>query len=207
MFTYPKFDVTPTRDVDAQLLGWPEPGVADHDSGLGGNRLYCDLRGLSWTEGRRVYELETRLIARIEPSDDPENEWRVIEEELYDEPDEHLYGLDLGVASTVVALSAARCVPFASCNAGAFGGRHQERYPLVAFFARPPMLDLLLDAAAAADAGLEIGDGGGLVAFADDVRSLRSLAAELIARRAAFRAVRLRSPRRRSDSVQLSLLL
>jgi hypothetical protein len=67
------------------------------------------------------------------------------------------------------------------------------------------MFDLLMDAAATADTGLHIGDRGALVAFADDIRSLRRFAAELIARRGAFRAVRLTPPRRRAASLQLSL--
>jgi hypothetical protein len=205
MVSYSKFDVIPVRaTVRAEDLGWPEPGEAHDDSGLGCNRLYADLRHLSWTEAKRVYDLETLLIARVDASEDPEDEWRIIEDDLFEESDHHLYGLDLGVAATVVALSAARCVPFASCNAGAFGGRHHERYPLVAFFSRPQMLDLLLASATAADAGLEVGDHGALIAYANDVRVMRRLAVELIDRRAAFRTVRLRPPKHGSQSTQLS---
>ena len=58
----------------------------------------------------------------------------MIENELYDGDD--LRGLDIGVASAVAALSAARCIPFTSCNAGTFGGSHAETYPLVGSFAR-----------------------------------------------------------------------
>jgi hypothetical protein len=137
MFTPPKFDIQLARNLPAAGLSWPEPGEAIDDSGLGGNRQYNDLRRLSWAEARRVYELETDVIARLEASDDSEDEWAAIEDELYEEPDDHLYGLDPGVASTVVALSAARCLPFSSCNAGAFGGHHYEIYPIVAFYARP----------------------------------------------------------------------
>jgi len=210
MFTYRKFDVVPARDLADGIFGWPEPGEALDDGGLGCNREYADLRRLPWSEARRVYELETALIARMEVSEDPEQEWAVIEDELYDEPDEHLYGLDLAVASTVVALSAARCIPFSSCNAGAFGGDHHELYPLVAFYARPVVHDLLVSCAAAANVGLEIGQLRAVVAYADDIRALRHFAMQLIERRAAFRA--LRSPRvpkldpkLRKPTAQLSL--
>jgi hypothetical protein len=111
-----------SRELSANGLAWPEPGAAVDDGGLGCNRSYVDLRRLSWSEARRVYQLETKLMARVEASEDPMEEWAVIEDALYDEPDDHLYGLDLGVASSVVALSAARYVPFSSCNAGVFGG-------------------------------------------------------------------------------------
>ncbi len=51
------------------------------------------------------------------------------------ESDEGLFGLDIGVASAVIALSAARCIPCSSCNGGAYGGSHQERHPVIAFYA------------------------------------------------------------------------
>jgi hypothetical protein len=193
MFTYRKFDVDLARELSADGLAWPEPGAAADDSGLGCNRLYADLRRLSWSEARRVYELETKLIARVEAAENPAEEWTFIEDELYEEPDEHLYGLDLGVASSVVALSATRCVPFSSCNAGAFRGHHYEIYPLVAFFARPLMVDVLLLCAREANTGLEVGERGCVVAYADDIRAFRSFAMALTAHRAAFRA--LRNPR------------
>ena len=209
MFAYPKFDVNPARELSANGLAWPEPGAAADDSGLGCNRLYVDLRRLPWSEAKRVYELETALIARVEASEDPAEEWAVMEDALYAEPDDHLYGLDLGIASSVVALSAAKCVPFSSCNAGAFGGDHNEVYPVVAFFARPITADLLLLCAHEANIGLEVTDRGCVVAYADDIRAFRSFATAIIDRRAAFRA--LRNPRsvkiapNPTEFVQLSL--
>ncbi len=89
-------------------------------------RQYAYLRRLPWSYAKRVYDLETQIIGRLEGAGDPEEEIDQIEDELYEEDADHLYGLDLGVASTVVALSAARCLPFSSCNAGAFGGSHLD---------------------------------------------------------------------------------
>lgn len=50
--------------------------------------------------------------------------------------------LDLEAAGAVAALSAASCVPVASCNGGAFGGTHSEGAPVVAFYCRPAALAL-----------------------------------------------------------------
>jgi hypothetical protein len=190
MFEHRHFDVDLVRRIDRTKLGWPEPGEAGDDSGLGCNRLYADLRRLSWTEAKRVFELEGELIARMEIAEEIDTEWEAIEEELF-ESDANLLGLDLGVASTVVCLSAVRCVPFSSCNAAAFGGRHQEAYPLVAFYLRPQLVDLLLTAAVEAGIGFEDNEYGYVVAYADDVRKLRRFAASVMNKRSLFRTVRL----------------
>ena len=138
-------------------------------------------------------------MARIKASDDPEVEYDEIADELY-EDDEGLYGLDLGVAGAVAALSAARCIPFSSCNGGAFGGRHLELYPLVAFYAREAHLQALLTAAEEAGCGLENGNNGCLVVFAGDVEALPNFATALIKRSSAFRALKLKSPPERKGS-------
>src|SRR6185437_16580792 len=116
MYEYPRFDVEIIRDTSSHAVSWPEARAAENDSGLGGNRAYADLRGLSWLEAVRVSRLEGDLIARIESAADPTDEYDKMEEEWYEDPPD-LYGLDLGVASSVVALSAARSLPFSSCNA------------------------------------------------------------------------------------------
>ncbi len=117
-------------------------------------------------------------------------------------------GLDLGVASTVYALSAARCIPYSSCNAAAFGGSHVERHPLVAFFARAPIAKVILTCAEEAGSGLINVNNGSLLAYADTLPTLRRFAETLISRRRDFRAVRL--PRRRDvppdDNGQSSLI-
>jgi hypothetical protein len=71
--------------------------------------------------------------------------YEIITEELY-ENESWLFGLDIGVASTVIALSAARCVPFSSCNGGAYGGSHHEFHLVVAFYARPNTSNCYSDA-------------------------------------------------------------
>lgn len=180
MIEYPAFDVDIERRVDAALLGWPERGEAETDSGLGGNRAYIDLRRLTWSEAKRIYDFEGELITRIEAADDPYEQYEIIEEELYEEP-EGIYGLDIGVASTVVALSACRCVPFTSCNAGALGGgSHLEWHPLVAFYAPAAVAELLLRTAEEAGVGLTNDEGGRLLVYARDIRDMRNFARLLI---------------------------
>ena len=68
---------------------------------------------LTWREVKRVYSVERNYIARIEASTDPEEEHTMFEDKLYEDP-EGIYGLDIGVASTVVTLSTARCISFSS---------------------------------------------------------------------------------------------
>jgi hypothetical protein len=194
LFNYPKFEVEISRQVGVPELGWPEPGEAADESSLGCNRAYRDLRRLSWTDAKNALADEARLIVRIENAEDPEDELSAIEEE-YDESEIELYGLDIGVASTVVALSAARCVPFASCNGAAFGGRHHEVYPLVAFYAKPASANLLVEIATEADIGIENGEYGCLVVLSDDIRKFPRFADAMIRRRKEFNALRLSAPR------------
>lgn len=189
MYEHRKFDVEVVRTVQGPSLSWPAPGAAGDDSTLGGNRPYIDLRRLPWSEAVRVYELEAELISRVESADEPEDEAARIEDELY-EDDVGLYGLDLGVASTVVALSSAQCVPFASCNAGAFGGEHHEAYPLVAFHASRQTLDSLLNCAIEADIGLVVEDTGEVVAYGPTIAHMRAFAGLIIQCRSELRAIR-----------------
>lgn len=189
------FDVEICRNVEVEKLGWPAPGAAGAegmDSGFGGNRAYNDLRSFGWREARRVLDKELALITRISASDDPEVEYDEINDDFY-EDDEGLYGLDLGVAAAVVALSAARCIPFSSCNGGAFGGGHLELHPLVAFYARPAHLETLLSAADEAGCGLENGSNGCLVIFAGSIEALRTFAAGMISRSSILRGLDLRA--------------
>lgn len=189
------FNVEIKRDVDQAMLSWPEPGEALAVSGLGGNRSYADLRRLPWREAKRVLALETELLARLEAAADPEDEYSVIEDELY-EQDLDLYGLDVGIAAAVVSLSSAGCIPFSSCNAGAFGGQHQESYPLVAFYARPEAIDLLTAAAQKADVGIENGRQGCIVLYTNDVSKMLNFAEAVIRYTSVFR--QLRRPRRKT---------
>lgn len=194
------FDIEIVRNVSTSLMSWPEPGAAGVENNLGGNRSYTDLRRLPWREARRVFELESQLIDRLAKSADPDNELYEIENELWDEIDGDLYGLDIGVASSVVALSAARCIPFSSCNAGALGGHHAESHPLVAFFTRKQALPLLLDCAENAGVGLENTSNGGLIVYGVAIEAMRLFARKLMQESAAFRSLKI--PRAQQRTVR-----
>lgn len=193
MFTYATFEVDVIREIDVNALGWPEPGDASEDSGLGCNREYADLRRLGWRVANSVHELEGELMERIERAQDGEAEHEKILDELsHGEGDFSLLGLDIGVAAAVASLSAAGCIPFTSCNGGAFGDHHHEAYPLVAFFAKPWMITLLLHAANDADIGMQSQTGGCVVAYTNDIRQLRTFAGIVLSRSSLFRAARQR---------------
>lgn len=193
MYAYPKFPVEVVREVATDRLGWPAPGQAIEGAHLCLNHEYIDLRGLTWREARLVLQVEAELIFRIEASGIIEpNISATGEEGGWDEPPEAaetMFGLDAGVASSVVALSAARCVPVSSCNGGAFGGLHHEAHPLVAFFTRPEAVPLLLDCARAAGAGLVCQDSGNLCLYADDVRAMPLFAKAVADQSRRFRAL------------------
>lgn len=178
-FIYRTYDIKATTDIATAHLYWPSEEEACDETGLGCNHDYMDLRDLDWSDAARVFALESELILRIERSCDPESESDRILEELADTPDD-LHSLDIGVASCVVALSAAGCVPFTSCNAGAFGGIHGAPYPLVGFFAQKNAIDPIRSSCQRASIGLAVGDIGNLAAYASDIRRMRRFADVLI---------------------------
>ena len=195
MFSYKKYDVEIARNLVVENLHWPKAGEAADETGLGLNHAYMDLRRASWEAAKTAFGRENELIARLDSSTDPEQEYEVVEDITYE--DEDLYSLDLGMASLVLALSAAGCVPYSSCNAGAFGGHHVERHPVVAFYARPATAKALLAFAEEAQIGLQTSKDGHIIVYADDIRSLRHFAEKLIEKKEHFQ--RLRPTRKRGS--------
>ena len=77
------------------------------------------------------------------------------------EPSDGLWGLDIGVASATIALSALGAIPVGSCNAGGFGGHHQGAYPYVSFFLGGAPPEFVVSISRAASVGLR-SDADGL---------------------------------------------
>lgn len=179
MFEYPKFDVKVLVSVDESLMYWPDPEEVCDEKEPGENPEYWDLRELSLIEAKRLSDNESEFIERIESAEDPDEEYTLILDELYENPDD-LMSLDIGVASTVGAISAMGCIPISSCNGGTFGDSHDEDCPLVGFYARTSDIDTLMKIARRTNVGIENGHSGFLVVFADDLRNLRSFADSLI---------------------------
>lgn len=134
------FEVETGRAVRIEDLAWIEGEDAADDTGLGCNRDYRDLRATTWSEVDEVIAVERQ---RFEQS------------QTRGFMDSHeIRELDVGVAGATLALAAAGCVPFTSCNGGGLGGRHEYEYPLVAFYLPPLAVALVVAAAAEAGAGL-----------------------------------------------------
>jgi len=135
---------------------------AEEDGWLAGNRSYRDLRGFPWEEVRAALDAEIAVINRLKAAEDLEAEVSAFEDlqatSFEDEP--ALWGLDVGVAAATIAISAYGATPVSSCNAGAFGGQHQARYPYVAFFLSKELAPEIMLCAEASDVGLLCDENG-----------------------------------------------
>ena len=170
--------------MNCSVLHWPPRDEARSYPGPGCNREYENLGGITWSEVEETLGYESRELERHGAD-------QAIVEECEDddsvmEATEYLKGLDLGVASSVLALSAAQCVTFSSCNGGALGDFHHERHPLVSFFPKRKWIPVLLECARKSGTGLENQDGGALQLYADDLRKMVVFAKELLARKNEF---------------------
>jgi hypothetical protein len=186
------FDVEIERSAGG-AMHWPASDEFRTDSGLGGNREYADMRRMAWREYREVAAYEFALVAQLENLDD-DGRSDLLDALENDDEIMALMGLDPGVASVVIALSAARCAPFTSCNGGAFGDRHHEHYPIVGFFCREPLIPLLLACAEAASVGL-VCQGGGLLVYSRTIADMMAFGSALHDHRKAFGEMKLADPR------------
>jgi len=167
-------DIIIDRKVNLKELQWPaESALATEDYFVRG---YQDMRGLTWDDVWETLKLERAIINRY-PGDLSDAEESVFEKE---EDISCLCGLDLGIASTIVALSAAGCAPIASCN-GAPG--HHEAYPLIAFYCRKGRVRDILKATEIAKCGLYNGESGALVVYGENVGTLMEFAEVLFSLR------------------------
>lgn len=110
---------------------------------------------------RAALNAEAVIVEQLAVADDSAVAEAAFEEQRDPEGEgpESLWGLDVGVASAVIALSALGATPFISCNAGSFGGVHPASRPYVAFYIASASPDLLLALAEGAGLGLEVQDG------------------------------------------------
>ena len=172
----PSIDVPIRRELDPDSLETLSKEAADaaEEAGyLDGNRAYRDLRNWDWPMVRTAIGMEEELIARFMASTDPATEEQRFDDERIEliEPEEDLWGLDVGVASAVLAISALGGAPVSSCNGGVFGSRHQASHPYVTFYLPKAAARTVLDLAEAADVGLIVISGTAQV-YANDERGL-----------------------------------
>ena len=158
-----KFEIRRDLDVEKlEELSSAEATDADEQGYLAGNQSYRDLRGFRWDDVRRALEFESGLVGRIKAADNSaaaELDFDEIRLQALD-PIEELCGLDVGVASAVLAISALGAIPVSSCNGGCFGPPHQAQHPYVAFYLPKDHAVRILDLAEAADIGLGVDSDG-----------------------------------------------
>lgn len=164
--------------VVARLAKLSEAAAAEADETgyLAGNQMYQDLRGFGWLDVARTLEVERNFILCLQEAGDLDAEAATIDDERTDAfaPSDGLWGLDIGVASATIALSALGAAPVGSCNAGGFGGFHQSAYPYVAFFVGPAAAEPIISIARKAGVGLRCDEAGLAQIFgADDFSLLR----------------------------------
>jgi hypothetical protein len=112
-----KAEVKIQRSVNRRHLYWP--ARATTYPGYGWNRDYEDLRAdCSWKRAKEAVEYESSLLQRHAASHDILGEY---EDEECEETMDALLGLDVGVASAVIALTAGGCITHSSCNGGVLG--------------------------------------------------------------------------------------
>lgn len=177
----------PGPALDTSLLDWPPDDNPDFDPDdedaswemLSGSRTYMDLTGFDHEDLAAALDIEQRWFAS-QPSDS----WDADRDDLlYDAFAEEvapaIAALDVGVASVVIALSSAGCVPATSCN-----GRpgHQYATPTVVFWTRRADLPPVTAAAHATGCTLSNGANGTAVLTAPLVDDLREFAAVMHSR-------------------------
>ena len=190
------------QSLDSSLLDWPpESDLSSEDHFVRG---YIDIRGLTWEDACKTLKQEQNILLRVA------GDLSAAEESLSNEEYSKLYGLDVGVAAAVVALSASNCAPFASCNGGA---GHHEVHPCISFFCRKGRVASLVKAAKLARCGLTNGVSGFAVLYARDTAPLLLFAEKLIGMRSQLKPLSRpysrrykRAPKRNNGQLTLDLL-
>jgi hypothetical protein len=169
--------------LDSASLAWPQEADAASDS-LEANHYYmADVRLAGWEDVDIALERESGVLPLLAAAENAETEWERqsarISTDADGVADEFLSALDPGIASTALALGAAGCIPFWSCNGGAFGGEHTSPVPIVRFFAKAEHIRVLTTAAEKSGAKLHQDEHGRCSVSADEVDVMRAFALAL----------------------------
>lgn len=179
----PRFDVPVTIEVDINLVKLPSKKILNAD-GLVENRSYTRFRGITWEVFKNTFELEGKALDYIDSKAKTIDDFEDMVESIPDLPEwEGLSSfppLDLGIASTVFALYAFKCFPIASCR-GHPEGTGSEAHPLVVFFSKPEIIQLLIEAAKKTGVGLNMpkSTSGALMVYAPSINDMRNFSIEL----------------------------
>ncbi len=171
------------RALDPANLAWPEEADAASDS-LEANHYYmADVRLARWEDVDSVLDREREVLPLLASADDADSEWETQSERISATADgvadELFSALDPGIASTALALGATGCIPFWSCNGGAFGGDHSSPHPIVRFFAKAEHAPALTAAAEKSGAKLHQDEHGRCSVSADGVDAMRAFVVAL----------------------------
>jgi hypothetical protein len=182
----PRSTVRIRLDEPSRLSGYPRAAEAESDY-LDGNREYtAALLDASWSE---ALEIERDRLAVAARADDPEEFEDRLDGDLEDWELLGTYGLDLGVAAAVPALSASGCVTSTSCRGHAGRSGPDRYYPKVRFLSDRVRGELVSRAAASAGCGFGVDDEGVGMIWAPSVAEMMDFAAELSSCRSAFDAL------------------
>ncbi|MDQ0839183.1 hypothetical protein [Sphingomonas faeni] len=182
------YEVSEPSVVRVQALRWPSNDQAANGKKWVVNHMYRDLRSFSWQAAGEMLAVEADAMTALSVMTDEGDRARFIGAPRLVSS---LRQLDLGVAGTVAALSAARCVPIMSCNAGAFGGRHSEVAPVIGFYARGAAAPLLVAIAAETGVLLRNHRYGDLAVEATTIDRMHAFGRSLFEHRDAFIALKL----------------
>jgi hypothetical protein len=191
--------------LDPSKLDWPAEGAAR--VGDETNRLFTDYSRATWKHVDDGLSIEYEAIASSLITAPPHDAFWNRLSDLKDD-DEYLerFGLiDPCVLSATLALNAARCPSSTSCSG------HGRDVAFVMFWLRPYKVQLICDAADAAEVSVTNGDDGDAIVFSDEIFGLFRFALELRRRSTAFRGVRglkrssRRSPEGRRTRQQLTM--
>jgi hypothetical protein len=189
----PRFEVDPVvSEIDPGSLRviWIDDAMTD---GIGDNRNYQDLDGVTWQELHDLIAAESGMVgAAADRAVDSVDFDRIIDDEFAsqceaEDVDGELLSdyatFDVGVISAAAALAAAGCITTTSCRGHETRG---EPNPLVRFTTDEKRLQEVRSAASSANCGLLLDSEGMLQLYATNVMSMIAFAQEMLARRRQF---------------------
>jgi hypothetical protein len=170
-------------DLEDKDFGLPDEIVMACEDGLVENHEYVDMRGVPREMWDQILDFEQRAMAwkaQGKSLDDAEMDGEM-DGEILEALDSFQWGLDVGIGSTVAALSIAGACPVTSCSGdhdGAF-----EQHPLVMAWVPESLRPAL--AAAAYEAGIHATGGynPGVLVWVDEpglIARMRDFAIALV---------------------------
>ena len=168
-----RFAVEIQRNFDLNTARNAET-VQRERNAVGGNLGYVDLSDLTLTDLEGAIAAERYMFGLADGLAPDQDLDHAYEDEVYEHVAE--YGPDVGVGSAVYALYLLGCLPFSSCNGGAFGSLHGEDYPLIAFYPSEDSAPVLARLTERLNMGIDNGDEGQLILYSDDIRKMLAFA-------------------------------